>query len=251
MFRDLIRKLLGAGKDPAPGARPSVAVLYDCENVGPACFDSVMEAAEREGDVVTTRLYGPAPLLGCKSWRSLAETADVQPVSCDGSRSGKNSADIALTVDAMDLARDGAVSAVLIVSSDSDYLPLVRRLRSHGVRVCGAGPVSPDTSYAPECDSWTVLEAAYPVAVPSGTWSKHAGDWALLDLLEEAVTSTAGESGWSDLGSVAQRIARLDPSFDVSDHGCSSLKALLREVGEYDLMQSGGPCRVRRRRTLR
>ena len=52
---------------------------------------------------------------------------------------GKNSTDIALAVDAMDLAISERPDVVVLVSSDSDFAPLVVRLREKGCRVCGIG----------------------------------------------------------------------------------------------------------------
>ena len=52
---------------------------------------------------------------------------------------GKNSTDIALAVDAMDLAVAERPDVVVLVSSDSDFAPLVIRLREKGCRVCGIG----------------------------------------------------------------------------------------------------------------
>jgi uncharacterized protein (TIGR00288 family) len=52
---------------------------------------------------------------------------------------GKNSTDIALAVDAMDLAISERPDVVVLVSSDSDFAPLVIRLREKGCHVCGIG----------------------------------------------------------------------------------------------------------------
>lgn len=52
---------------------------------------------------------------------------------------GKNSTDIALAVDAMDLVIAERPDVVVLVSSDSDFAPLVGRLREKGCRVCGIG----------------------------------------------------------------------------------------------------------------
>jgi len=52
---------------------------------------------------------------------------------------GKNSTDIALAVDAMDLVIAERPQLVYLVSSDSDFAPLVNRLREKGCRVCGIG----------------------------------------------------------------------------------------------------------------
>jgi len=52
---------------------------------------------------------------------------------------GKNSTDIAMAVDAMDLVIAERPDVVVLVSSDSDFAPLVIRLREKGCRVCGIG----------------------------------------------------------------------------------------------------------------
>ncbi len=52
---------------------------------------------------------------------------------------GKNSTDIALAVDAIDLATSERPQVVVIASSDSDFAPLVARLREKGCRVIGVG----------------------------------------------------------------------------------------------------------------
>ncbi len=52
---------------------------------------------------------------------------------------GKNSTDIALAVDALDLVLAERPEVVVIASSDSDFAPLVSRLREKGCRVCGIG----------------------------------------------------------------------------------------------------------------
>jgi len=52
---------------------------------------------------------------------------------------GKNSTDIALAVDAIDLAISERPDVVVIASSDSDYAPLAQRLREKGCRVLGIG----------------------------------------------------------------------------------------------------------------
>ncbi len=52
---------------------------------------------------------------------------------------GKNANDIALAVDAIDLVASDGPDVVVIASSDSDFAPLVLRLREKGCRVCGIG----------------------------------------------------------------------------------------------------------------
>ena len=62
---------------------------------------------------------------------------------------GKNSTDIALAVDAIDLAIVERPEVVVIGSSDSDYAPLAQRLREKGCRVLGIGQAGKTGSESP------------------------------------------------------------------------------------------------------
>jgi hypothetical protein len=62
---------------------------------------------------------------------------------------GKNSTDIALAVDAIDLAMSERPGVVVIGSSDSDYAPLAQRLREKGCRVLGIGQAGKTGSESP------------------------------------------------------------------------------------------------------
>ncbi len=71
---------------------------------------------------------------------------------------GKNANDIALAVDAIDLVASDRADVVVIASSDSDFAPLVLRLREKGCRVCGIGQQGKTGDDAPLAyDQFSVL----------------------------------------------------------------------------------------------
>jgi hypothetical protein len=71
---------------------------------------------------------------------------------------GKNANDIALAVDAIDLVLSERPDVVVIASSDSDFAPLVMRLREKGCRVCGIGQQGKTGDDAPLAyDQFSVL----------------------------------------------------------------------------------------------
>lgn len=71
---------------------------------------------------------------------------------------GKNANDIALAVDAIDLVLSERPDVVVIASSDSDFAPLVMRLREKGCRVCGIGQQGKTGDDAPQAyDQFSVL----------------------------------------------------------------------------------------------
>ncbi|RAQ94286.1 NYN domain-containing protein [Thermogemmatispora tikiterensis] len=120
-----------------------MALLVDGENIGPEWAAAIVVKASQFGCPTIRRIYGDWTTGCMASWRAVAECCGFQQVQVPRAATGKNAVDLALAVDAMDLLFEGLRSFCL-VSSDSDYAPLVRRLREAGCFVLGIGhpPVS-------------------------------------------------------------------------------------------------------------
>jgi uncharacterized protein (TIGR00288 family) len=115
---------------------PRVMLLIDADNVSAdvieQAFDSVMA---QYGSVHVRRAYCTAE--AALNHQALFRRLSIRPMV--NLATGKNSTDIALAVDAIDLVVGERPDVVVIVSSDADYAPLVGRLREKGSRVCGIG----------------------------------------------------------------------------------------------------------------
>ncbi len=115
---------------------PRVMLLIDADNVS---SDVIEQAAQRTmaeyGAIHVRRAY-------CNAETALKQQAMFKRLSVRpmvNISAGKNSTDIALAVDAIDLVIAERPHVVVLVSSDSDFAPLVIRLREKGCRVCGIG----------------------------------------------------------------------------------------------------------------
>ncbi len=117
-------------------ATPRVMLLIDADNVSAdvveQAFDKVL--AER-GAIHVRRAYCTAD--SAAKNLQLFKRLSIRPIV--NLSTGKNSTDIALAVDAIDLVLAERPDVVVIVSSDSDFAPLVIRLREKGCRVEGIG----------------------------------------------------------------------------------------------------------------
>lgn len=86
------------------------------------------------GRLITARAYADWRQYGKEA--NIVEDTGFELVYASQRQNGKNSADIRLVLDAMDVVHTGrAVHELVIVSGDSDMIPLIQRVRSHGVRV--------------------------------------------------------------------------------------------------------------------
>lgn len=117
-----------------PGQR--VAMLIDADNVSADVIEQAVQRTVAEyGALHVRRAYCNAET--AVKHQALFKRLLVRPMV--NLSTGKNSTDIALAVDAIDLVVAERPHVIVLVSSDSDFAPLVIRLREKGCRVCGIG----------------------------------------------------------------------------------------------------------------
>lgn len=114
---------------PAPSLKPRVALLIDGDNYPRSGLSEVETRAARLGEVTIRRVFGDMTLH--KDW---AQETAYTATHC-GTSAGKNRADMALVVAAMDFAHRGLASAFVIVSDDRDFDPLISHMKEQGYRV--------------------------------------------------------------------------------------------------------------------
>ena len=166
---------------------------------------------------------------------------------------GKNAADIALAIDAMDLFYRDHVTRFCIVGSDSDYTPLVLRLRSAGCIVIGIG--EPKTS-ATLVKAYTVFVSTDQLAQrsartkPTVVSNANVAPTAQIPITKNNISSptlainpnkelpellssaykeaTKGqESEWMLISQLGIVLRKIDPSFKTSAYGQKDLSSLL------------------------
>ena len=113
-----------------------VMLLIDADNVSAGVIEqAVGKVFAEHGAIHVRRAYCTAE--SAVTHQKLFKAFSIRPIV--NLSSGKNANDIALAVDAIDLAVSERPDVVVIVSSDSDFAPLVIRLREKGCRVEGIG----------------------------------------------------------------------------------------------------------------
>ncbi len=121
-----------------------VAVLVDCDNTSPEILEFALKVVAQFGRVVLRRGYGNHSTLANK-WQEALVRLAFTPCLQYQYASGKNTADIALALDAMEAMFDHRADNFCLVTSDSDFAYLCRKLRERGATVCIVGEVkTPD-----------------------------------------------------------------------------------------------------------
>jgi len=230
-----------------------VAVLVDCDNVSPEVLEYALRVVAQFGRVVLRRGYGNHGTLTTRWQEALIRQAFTPHLQYQYAP-GKNTADIALALDALEAMFDDRADTFCLVTSDSDFAYLCRKLRERGATVCIVGEAkTPDAlrNASDQFFEWTRPEAvadaaadaaAKPIAKASNAKTEPAkADVPKLSVkrrprfVVEAVTLLASDTseGKVGLGQLGQYLKRTDPAFSPKVYGHSGL---LDMVKTYDLL---------------
>jgi uncharacterized protein (TIGR00288 family) len=257
-----------------PDAR-NLALFCDFENVALGVRDAryaqfdinkVLERLLLKGSIVVKKAY--CDWERYKEFRSAMHYASFELIEVPHvSQSGKNSADIRMVVDALDLCYTKAhVDTFVILSGDSDFSPLVSKLRENNKTVIGVG-VKNSTSelLIANCDEFIYYDDLVRVqksrqapkkkpqvvetgAAPAGRAapakaskqkSEEVKKQEAFDLVLETVEALSSERGedeklWGSM--VKQALKRRKPGFNESYYGFKSFNALLEEAQAQRLL---------------
>ena len=126
---------------------PRLAVLIDADNTAPKWAEAIFEEIATLGEASVRRIYGDFSGPHLRSWEKKLAGLAVIPHQQFAYTKGKNSSDIALVIDAMDLMHTGRFDGFVLVSSDSDFARLASRLREQGLQVYGIGRTNTPESF--------------------------------------------------------------------------------------------------------
>jgi uncharacterized protein (TIGR00288 family) len=228
--------------------RQILAVFLDFENLalGFAAgerFDvgRVLARLVEKGDIVVKRAY--ADWKRFADYRNALHEAAFELIEIPGRGiSGKNSADIRLCVDAMDLCNSKPhINTFVIVSGDSDFSPLVSKLKENGKLVIGLGTEASTSSLLRDnCHEFIYyedLQAAAleePTELPA-TDEKQAKAFRLLLESLQALRRENRDVLWSSL--VKETIKRKRPSFNEAFYGYKSFGRFLEDAARRGLIE--------------
>lgn len=217
-----------------------IAVLIDLENISLNSIQWLFDQISDVGRIIVKRAYAEWSIEANKHDQLLELGIEAIPLVRSTS-GGKNASDIRLAIEAVDLQFTSPVDTFVIVSSDSDFVPLVSKLRSAGKTVFGAGEEkkAPKT-LVKSCDRYFYLDQDREVnkieREKSTVRMKEA-----QDLVRRAVEASIDEHGRVVGSKLHQTILRLDPSFDYNLYGYSTFRKFIEASPGLKLIRSKGP----------
>lgn len=206
-------------------ATAKFAVFVDLENAGAkeAILTNIIDKVKIRGDILLGKVYGYTDRYSDLKECLLSNTFSVVP-SLRYGKNQKNSLDIQLVIDAMEVAyANPMIDSFCIVSGDSDYMPLVGKLKAMGKHVLGLSRSEAASSiFIKACNEFIFLESV-AVSKPA---QKKKENGAVLDLpqmvsLAEAIVSDQDED-MMYASELKDTLLRLRPEFNERDYGCAT-----------------------------
>jgi uncharacterized LabA/DUF88 family protein len=234
--------------NPEPRS-PRLAVLIDADNASAKHAHRLFEEIAKLGEASVRRIYGDFSSQRLKPWAEILAQYAIIPQQQYAYASGKNTSDIAMVIDAMDLLHSGRFEGFCLVSSDSDFTRLESRIREQGVDVYGFGEKRTPQSFRQACRRFIyvdnlLLPETFTLEVKAVTAMQPLG--AAILLLRKVLSQVESEDGWVSLSLLGQRLSIMATDFDQRTYGYIKLSDLVRITGAFEMDQAEtGGLRVR------
>lgn len=231
------------------GGADRIAVMIDADNTRPSYADEVLSEVAKQGNPTIRRVYGDFTNPHLNQWARKLNRLGLRAMHQNAWTTGKNSTDLALVIDAMDLLYDGNVEAFALVTSDSDFTSLAHRLRESGKKVYVLGEGKAPESLRNACDQFIDLTVVAEARDDEEETESGEATINLQSALTRALNAVSDDEGWASLGALGNQLTRTYPSFDARAFGNSGtrLSTLVADQPYLETTGSGNAMRVRRK----
>lgn len=255
-----------------------IVILIDADNTQYKMLELVLQEISKYGQIVIKRAYGNWQKEHLKNWESEIKRLAIKAEQQFDYVAGKNTTDIALVIDAMELLHSEKYDGFTIVSSDSDYTPLAIKLRESGVRVIGVGERKTPEAFRNSCDQFLFLEnldssnnktsnshtnpndtnVSQPPMSESDNIKTDTGETndgqdvrkdeeILHELLKTAWETYQDNDEYVNISSAGTYIKRVKTDFDIRTYGFKKLPEFIRAFNdryEYKIYPGKGTVKI-------
>ena len=244
-------------------AKFNIAVLIDGDNAQAKLLKEIFDEVSKYGKATIRRIYGDWTSTTMNSWKNLVNLYSINPVQKFSYTTGKNSTDSSMIIDAMDILHSKNVDGFCIVSSDSDYTGLAKRIREEGVFVMGIGEKKTPEAFVKSCEIFTYTEnlivelTPKPEAIETVTSEAKPAKKAAVkkqpketegkrnvlsekdcETIDKAFQISINEEDEAYISKVGANIRKIDPGFDSRTYGFYSLTKLFESLEKYEVVKN-------------
>lgn len=215
-----------------------VAVLVDCENASPEMLEYALSVGAQFGRVTLRRGYGNHSTLANK-WQEALVRHAFSPCLQYQYAAGKNTSDIALALDALEDLMEQRADIFCLVTSDSDFVYLCRKLRERGATVCVVGVKKTPGALRNASDRFFEYpQADAVIATPEPAKVLKRRPKTLLCAV--SLLAIDAPEGWVRIAALGQHMRLVDPDFTAKKCGHSGLQAMVCSYPDLETRTDGG-----------
>ena len=233
----------------------NIAMFIDCDNVSSKYIESIFEDLSQYGTVNIRRAYGDWKDKKLLGWENILHEYNIKPIQQFAYTKGKNATDIAMIIDIMDILYTKDLEAIVLITSDSDFTPIVTRILSDGLTVYGYGESKTPMPFVNACSQFIYVEklsGLHDDKIIENTTNNNdenitnyvgnnydiRKDYKLINLLKQGVEITADEQGWADVKDISMYI-RKNSSFSQINYGFKKMSDLIKALELFDMEYFG------------
>lgn len=238
----------------------NIAMFIDCDNVSAKYIENIFDDLSQYGTVNIRRAYGDWKDKKLYGWENILQDYNIKPIQQFAYTKGKNATDIAMIIDIMDILYTKELEAIVLITSDSDFTPIVTRILSDGLTVYGYGESKTPMAFVNACSQFIYVEKLSvlqdeEVVESIATNTKHQAvteavtkyignnydirkDYKLINLLKQGVERTADEQGWADVKDMSMYI-RKNSSFSQINYGFKKMGDLIKALDLFEMEYLG------------
>ena len=238
----------------------NIAMFIDCDNVSSKYIESIFDDLSQYGTVNIRRAYGDWKDKKLHGWENILQDYNIKPIQQFAYTKGKNATDIAMIIDIMDILYTKELEAIVLITSDSDFTPIVTRILSDGLTVYGYGEAKTPMAFVNACSQFIYVEKlnillndkTVKYITPNNKHqavteavTKYVGnnydirkDYKLINILMQGVEVTSDEQGWADVKDMSLYI-RKNSSFSQVNYGFKKMGDLIKALDLFDMEYVG------------
>ncbi len=219
----------------------NLALLIDGDNATQALGKDIIGTVSMHGKPTIRRVYGDWTLPSNKSWQFATNKYSLKPIQNFAYTGYKNSTDIALIIDAMDILYSKKVEGFCLVSSDSDFTGLAKRIREEGFFMMGIGNRQTHWAFQNACEEFLFFDQLNSIEYNNHIEETDYLNEPLsshLEIIDRAYKKASIENDTEviSLSTLGTKIREIDPTFDSRKYGQAKFNHLIKTIPKFQLL---------------
>ncbi len=227
-----------------------IALLIDAENTNCKEIDFILEKSSSYGELIIRRVYGDFTKQQLSCWQEIIQRHAFGVAQKFAFKKGKNSTDIELIMDAIELKVLNKIDGIILVAGDSDYTSLALRCREGNLQFIGMGQACSSEALKRSCQEFIEFpdsqsqnssveeqkELPYKLSASPLPGVKIIGhiklhhndlDSTYVSWIKAAVIQHSDADGFASLSKVVELVRKLHPEFDYKKTGSATMSKFL------------------------